>query len=276
MLDRTQLGAVLVDPYDDAPRLILADWLEERGFRERAEFIRVQCELASQPKTGWSFLRDGTSDDAAHHAERYDTNPRIEALQRRSTQLVNLHANDWFKFGSFNPTALAWGRGFVSYVRCTLADWYGGKCQRCSGMGGMRGGPEWWACDFCSGIGRIVGRGVEIVKHHPVTRVEISDRFPHDPLAACGAPSTPGATRSWFNESRPRPDPDTPTTSNLPSPIFVALTGFKPRLSSPARWKGFESAQAAIDALSLALVNWAREEAGLPNLKELKSGCAIS
>jgi uncharacterized protein (TIGR02996 family) len=38
--------AVVADPHDDAPRLILADWLEEHGQPERAEFIRVQCELA--------------------------------------------------------------------------------------------------------------------------------------------------------------------------------------------------------------------------------------
>ncbi|HEY1068467.1 MAG TPA: TIGR02996 domain-containing protein, partial [Pirellulales bacterium] len=31
--------------WDDAPRLIYADWLEEQGEEPRAEFIRVQCEL---------------------------------------------------------------------------------------------------------------------------------------------------------------------------------------------------------------------------------------
>jgi uncharacterized protein (TIGR02996 family) len=40
------LRAVLADPGDDAPRLVYADWLEENGQPERAEFIRVQCELA--------------------------------------------------------------------------------------------------------------------------------------------------------------------------------------------------------------------------------------
>jgi uncharacterized protein (TIGR02996 family) len=39
--------AVVADPHDDAPRLILADWLEEHGQPERAEFIRVQCRLAA-------------------------------------------------------------------------------------------------------------------------------------------------------------------------------------------------------------------------------------
>lgn len=39
------LNAVLSDPDDDALRLIYADWLEENGEEEQAEFIRIQCEL---------------------------------------------------------------------------------------------------------------------------------------------------------------------------------------------------------------------------------------
>src|SRR5262245_35816935 len=37
--------AIAEDVYDDTPRLIYADWLEEHGDPDRAEFIRVQCEL---------------------------------------------------------------------------------------------------------------------------------------------------------------------------------------------------------------------------------------
>ena len=40
------LAAIRAAPDDDAPRLIYADWLDEHGQPERAEFIRVQCELA--------------------------------------------------------------------------------------------------------------------------------------------------------------------------------------------------------------------------------------
>ena len=32
----------------DLPRLVYADWLEERGFDRRAEFIRLQCEVAGK------------------------------------------------------------------------------------------------------------------------------------------------------------------------------------------------------------------------------------
>ena len=40
------LAAIRAAPEDDAPRLVYADWLEEHGQPERAEFIRAQCELA--------------------------------------------------------------------------------------------------------------------------------------------------------------------------------------------------------------------------------------
>src|SRR5687768_16114221 len=43
------LADIVAHPDEDAPRLIYADWLDEHGGRggaARAEFIRVQCELA--------------------------------------------------------------------------------------------------------------------------------------------------------------------------------------------------------------------------------------
>lgn len=42
------LAAIRQAPDDDAPRLIYADWLDEHGQPERAEFIRVQIELAQK------------------------------------------------------------------------------------------------------------------------------------------------------------------------------------------------------------------------------------
>jgi uncharacterized protein (TIGR02996 family) len=37
------LAAILADPDDDTPRLVYADWLDEHGRHDRAEFIRLQC-----------------------------------------------------------------------------------------------------------------------------------------------------------------------------------------------------------------------------------------
>jgi uncharacterized protein (TIGR02996 family) len=44
--DEAFVQAIREAPDDDTPRLIYADWLEEHGRAERAEFIRVQCAWA--------------------------------------------------------------------------------------------------------------------------------------------------------------------------------------------------------------------------------------
>src|ERR1700682_1902421 len=43
------LATILEHPDADAPRLVFADWLEEQGETNRAEFIRVQIELSHPP-----------------------------------------------------------------------------------------------------------------------------------------------------------------------------------------------------------------------------------
>ena len=40
------LNGIAADPAADLPRLVYADWLEEHGQDLRAEFIRIQCEIA--------------------------------------------------------------------------------------------------------------------------------------------------------------------------------------------------------------------------------------
>jgi uncharacterized protein (TIGR02996 family) len=67
--------AVVADPHDDAPRLILADWIEEHGEPERAEFVRVQCRLAA------------LDEDA----------PERSPLDRRERQLWVKHRAAWRK-----------------------------------------------------------------------------------------------------------------------------------------------------------------------------------
>ncbi|MGL6076843.1 MAG: TIGR02996 domain-containing protein [Fimbriiglobus sp.] len=54
--------AILADPEANLPRLVYADFLEEQGQTEYAEFIRIQCELAESPtddaRTKWLLTRD--------------------------------------------------------------------------------------------------------------------------------------------------------------------------------------------------------------------------
>lgn len=47
--DDTFLQAIIKNPDDSAARLVFADWREEHGQLDMAEYLRVQCELARLP-----------------------------------------------------------------------------------------------------------------------------------------------------------------------------------------------------------------------------------
>ncbi|MCI0701007.1 MAG: TIGR02996 domain-containing protein [Planctomycetia bacterium] len=76
------IGAIVESPDDDTLRLVFADWLEENGQPERAEFIRIECEQAS--------IRD---DGIAPN--EWDS-PRFWELQKRAEELYKRHAGKWF------------------------------------------------------------------------------------------------------------------------------------------------------------------------------------
>jgi uncharacterized protein (TIGR02996 family) len=90
------LADIIEHPDDDAPRLIFADWLEENGDPDRAEFIRLQCRLARLD----------------------DDDPQREALQEREQELLGEHFRAW------TARLPAWARkethsyhrGFVSQI----------------------------------------------------------------------------------------------------------------------------------------------------------------
>jgi uncharacterized protein (TIGR02996 family) len=52
-------AAIRENPAEDTPRLVYADWLEEHGDPERAEFIRVQIELARLGPDPWTDGKGG-------------------------------------------------------------------------------------------------------------------------------------------------------------------------------------------------------------------------
>lgn len=51
------LRAICQAPDDDAPRLVFADWLDENGDPDRAEFIRLQVQLARHPDAAGMAVR---------------------------------------------------------------------------------------------------------------------------------------------------------------------------------------------------------------------------
>jgi uncharacterized protein (TIGR02996 family) len=83
------LAAILADPADDAVRLIYADHLDDCGEGARAEFIRVQCQLADLDGELMS-KEDCGHPDCPGCVER-------RALRKRERELWSLQdsANDW-------------------------------------------------------------------------------------------------------------------------------------------------------------------------------------
>jgi uncharacterized protein (TIGR02996 family) len=135
------LKAVIAAPDDDLPRLIYADWLDERG-DPRGEFIRCQIELEQyRPLVVNGETYDVTTTGDAGHAD---------ALRRRERELQSCPLSQWREW--CNPlidlgAGWTWTmrRGFVESVTCTLADW--------------------------------LAHGPEIVRAAPVTTVRLSDCY---------------------------------------------------------------------------------------------------
>lgn len=132
------LTAIIENPDDDAPRLQYADWLEEKGECERAEFIRVQIELARSKKQCCERLGELLPDvpvriDSATTAFRCE---QCRWCLLKERELLQSHKTDWLPpevaeaaiFGSATSEQVAaglkWHRGFVSEITLTCQDWF--------------------------------------------------------------------------------------------------------------------------------------------------------
>lgn len=103
------LAAVIAAPDDDLPRLVYADWLDEHGRAERAEFIRGQC-----------FMARARSDPRAK--------PERAVWGRRVRALAAANQSSWVGELPDIP-GVVWGafaRGFVEFAL----------------VGGDRAGPD--------------------------------------------------------------------------------------------------------------------------------------
>ncbi len=110
--DEAFLQAIIDSPDDDAPRLIYADWLEERG-DPRGEFIRVQGALSRM--------------------DEYD--PRRWDLMARERELLSEHGDNWLGLAPDLPEAWTYRRGFVDHLRIS------GDSFLAAGNDIMRTGP---------------------------------------------------------------------------------------------------------------------------------------
>jgi uncharacterized protein (TIGR02996 family) len=176
------LRNILDNPEDDTVRLVYADWLQENGRPEYAEFIRVQIELvrgrdwktqngcgfhwcprclySPDPRSMWqkTYGPDNTA----------NTCRECFATRTRNNELWNAHSGEWF--GSKSPAplpgSLGWAvnegedgthiralfhntkgryvirRGFVDEAQCSLLAMFGGYCRSCGGVGDDAGRAE--------------------------------------------------------------------------------------------------------------------------------------
>ncbi len=105
------LKAILANPDEDTPRLVYADWLDENDQPERAEFIRVQIELAAIEPGHWEYGK------VKREFDLLDANTQGTA--------------NWFVWsgiaGLFIAAAssahLSFCRGFVESIACKPDEW---------------------------------------------------------------------------------------------------------------------------------------------------------
>jgi uncharacterized protein (TIGR02996 family) len=150
------LRAVLADPADDTVRLVYADWLEENGQPERAEFIRVQLELMKRKGGGrWNRAGPGGWEDCTCGTC---------SLRRRERELAS-SAVMWDADRANHaavpiqwPAPIQFRRGFVESITCTAADWlrHADAIQTCQPVTGVRltTGIDWFSLDAPTGLWR--------------------------------------------------------------------------------------------------------------------------
>jgi uncharacterized protein (TIGR02996 family) len=175
--EQSLLNDVCATPGDDGPRLVYADFLDERGEgtdRERAEYIRGNIARSSCHAFMYSCFENG-----------YDY-CQCEALK-------------WFLDGKGCVTVRS---GFPAELRVSMAEFLGGECERCD----RTGQAETWdgrvpviryeVCPACHGTGRTPGLAeVAAERWWPITRVVLADR---EPVLVDGDPAHDEFVGRWI------------------------------------------------------------------------------
>jgi uncharacterized protein (TIGR02996 family) len=158
------LDVIIANPQDDVVRLVYADWLEENGEPERAEFIRLQIKLHQLELQTLQF-----------NPQRELVNPTLLQLvqdieQSKKRELELLKENNYLKLLGIEPVDLparfdqngdlkrfyhleeSWiTRGFLSTLKCYLIQ-------------------------FLRDAGKVAGW--RFIAKHPITDLYITDKAP--------------------------------------------------------------------------------------------------
>lgn len=218
------LASVLAHPEDDAPRLVYADWCDENGQPERAEFIRVQIALSRMAKPSSADRKLATERLAAmHKGQPVKGRPGGRAtLLAREAYLLDRHRAQWEPRGK-PRLGCVWGKGFIREAGGELLAW--------------------------------LAHGRLLVTRQPVVRVEVTDRRP-----SAGHWELLGGDDvwAWFRAGH---QTEAGGSDSLPPAVFDAMPGAA--ADGPPLWvKGYESPAEAMSALSAGLLAWAKGAAG--------------
>jgi len=229
------LRAVLGRPDDDVPRLVLADWLDEHGQPERAEFVRVQCEANRNPA---GCFHDITSPPDC----------RTCALHLRAKAL-----------------SLEWVDGGINWERWSGLPDVGWACLNIAGGLALAGGrtAEWnhfrYRCGFVESIGlslaQFLAHAADLFGRQPITAVRPIDVRPFHA----------GSGRWGWSIDEADGGYDVPWV--LPPELFGYLPPPDPPFASYSplrRW--YTSEDRAWEAVSVACVGYGRALNDLPPL----------
>lgn len=267
--------AVLETPGEVTPRLVLADWLDDHDQGPRAEFIRLQCGLASADRKCIDCGGYGWTEN--QYGGKVDCKP-CDGSGSRAVQLFKAHAREWFgaavggmelsrvgnswsftlcyrnrKFGVEAEAAVR--RGFITCVRSEQPTLFGGiECPYCRDKA-----PDWETnaveCRNCDGTGLAWPPiAQELFEQHPIVSVELDDL---EPLEEPRGSSRPQYRFEIRTIEQPWPDDVRELFNNggLPGTLSDTKQPF-PTLGS-ARW-----------AMMLRCVQVGRKLAGLATLPE--------
>ena len=259
------LREIAARPDDDTLRLAFADWLDEHGDaadRDRAEFVRVQCELEGMPAYRGINISLDWSDPGFSPECRRAVN-----LRRRETDLLDAHP-EWSRCvcPECEGKGKVIGESIYGYSRERE------RCLTCGGTGDLflgfgvsgasktpptkprtvtfaRGFADAVSCTLAEafgGDGTPTAWAIEVVKQTPVTRVVPTDREPWDF----------GGTdrqRGWWREGGPQVH----NRATVPAPVFDEIKHETVLFGA----KAFRTAEAAADALALAAGRLVRRHA---------------
>ena len=121
------LAAILANPACDTTRLVYADWIQESGQHERAEFICIQVELAKIMPAG--RLVDG-SDETLYRVRWLQVRERElwvrlrDGMRDETSPGVNSLGIEEYLSSSVGSLRCGFvRRGFIECVTCTAVNW---------------------------------------------------------------------------------------------------------------------------------------------------------